>query len=57
MRPSGETSVISANTSARAADGAAAEVHEVPIVRHAILAEYWHIGETTTRFSSFNPRS
>ena len=40
-----------------AADRAAAEVHEVPVVRRAVLAEYWHIGETTTRFASVSPRS
>ena len=37
IRPSRLTSVISAMTSAGAADRAAAEVHEVPVVRRAVL--------------------
>ena len=37
---------------ARPADGAAAEMDEVPVARHAVDRGYWSIGDTTTRFSS-----
>ena len=42
---------------AGAADGARAVVHEVPVGRQAVdCAEYWHIGDTTTRLSKVMPR-
>ena len=41
----------------RAADRAAAKVHEVPVVREAISLEYWHIGETTMRLRRLTSRS
>ena len=56
MRPSGSTAVASVSTSA-APPGAAAEVHEVPVVREAVDALYWHIGDTPIRLRSVTPRS
>ena len=42
----------------RAADGAAAEVDQVPVVGEAVASlEYWHMGLTTTRLCSSSERS
>ena len=46
-----DTSVISVMIKPGAADRAATEMHEVPVVDQTrSSAEYMHIGETTTRF-------
>jgi hypothetical protein len=40
-----------------AADGAAAEVHEVPVAGVASSLEYWHIGDTPIRFRKVTSRN
>ena len=42
---------------ARAALGAAAEMHEMPVGREAVWAEYWHIGDTPMRLAKVTERS
>ena len=42
---------------AGAAHGAAAQMHQVEIARHAVLAGYMAMGETMMRFLSRTPRA
>jgi hypothetical protein len=41
----------------RAAHRARAQVHQVIVTRHTVVAEYCAIGDTTTRFFSTAPRT
>ena len=57
MRASGETQVISVNTGRRRRWRASRSARGASRSACRRRAEYWHIGETTTRFSSVMPRS
>ena len=56
IRPSGDDGGRLDHHQPGAADGAAGEVHDVPVVREPVRLEYWHIGDMTMRLRSSRPR-
>ncbi len=57
MRPIGSTSVISKHSSAAPELDSMPRCAKCQSVIEPSTAEYWHIGDTMTRFSSARPRN
>ena len=55
MRPCRSTWVASTITKCSAGMRHHAEMHQVPVVGATVVAEYWHIGDTTMRLASSRP--